>query len=118
MLAQIIQSEAGGESTEGMIAVGNVVLNRVLNRHKFGSTVAEVITAPGQFAYNPDRKPSSRAKSAARAVLQDEKWVIPQDIYYFRSGASSGVDWGSHRFFTKIGGHCFYRHSYSRNNFV
>ncbi len=113
MLAQIIQSEAGGESTEGMIAVGNVVMNRVLNRYKFGSTVAEVITAPGQFAYNANTKPSSKAKGAARAVLQDENWVIPQDIYYFRSGASSGVDWGSHKFFTKIGGHCFYRHSYS-----
>ena len=113
MLAQIIQSEAGGETTEGMIAVGNVVMNRVLNRHKFGNTVAEVITAPGQFAYNPDRKPSSKAKRAARAVLQDENWVIPQDIYYFRSGVSAGGDWGSHRFYTKIGGHCFYRHSYS-----
>jgi hypothetical protein len=113
MLAQIIQSEAGGESREGMIAVGNVVMNRVLNRHKFGSTVAEVITASGQFAWNPGRKPSSSAKRAARAVLQDEKWVIPQDIYYFRSGVSAGSDWGSHRFYTKIGGHCFYRHSYS-----
>lgn len=113
MLAQIIQSEAGGESREGMIAVGNVVMNRVLNRHKFGNTVVEVITAPGQFAYNSGRTPSSSAKRAARAVLQDEKWVIPQDIYYFRSGVSAGGDWGAHRYYTKIGGHCFYRHIYS-----
>ena len=72
-----------------------------------------MITAPGQFAYNSGRKPSTDAKRAARAVLQDENWVIPQDIYYFRSGVSAGGDWGSHRFYTKIGGHCFYRHSYS-----
>lgn len=113
MLAQIIQSEAGGESRKGMIAVGNVVMNRVLNRHKFGNTLAEVITAPGQFAYNSGRKPSSSAKRAARAVLQDENWVIAQDIYFFRSGVSAGGDWGSHRYYTQIGGHCFYRHSYS-----
>jgi len=113
MLAQIIQSEAGGESTTGMIAVGNVVMNRVLNRHKFGNTISDVITAPGQFAWNSSRRPSSKAKRAARAVLEDENWVIPQDIYYFRSGVSAGVDWGRHRFFDKIGGHCFYRHSYS-----
>ncbi len=112
MLAQIITSEARGESRTGMIAVGNVVMNRVLNRYKFGNSVKEVITAPGQFAYNPNVKPTSSAKKAARYVLQDEVWVIAQDVYYFRSGAPSGTDWGSHAFYTKIGGHCFYSHSY------
>lgn len=113
MLAQIITSEARGESRNGMVAVGNVVMNRVLNRHKFGNTIKDVITAAGQFAYNASVKPTSSAKKAARMVLQDEVWVIAQDVYYFRSGVSSGVDWGSHKFYTKIGGHCFYSHSYS-----
>ena len=112
MLAQIITSEARGESRTGMIAVGNVVMNRVLNRYKFPNTIAGVITAPGQFAYNSGVKPTSAAKSAARYVLQDEVWVIAQDVYYFRSGAASGVDWSSHKFYTKIGGHCFYSHNY------
>ncbi len=112
MLAQIITSEARGESRTGMIAVGNVVMNRVLNRYKFPNSVKDVITAPGQFAYNPNVKPTSSAKKAARYVLQDEVWVIAQDVYYFRSGAPSGTNWGSHEFYTKIGGHCFYSHSY------
>ncbi len=112
ILAQIITSEARGESRTGMIAVGNVVMNRVLNRYKFPNSVKDVITAPGQFAYNPNVKPTSGAKKAARYVLQDEVWVIAQDVYYFRSGAPSGSDWGSHKFYTKIGGHCFYSHSY------
>ncbi len=115
MLAQIIDIEARGESFDGKVAVGNVVMNRVLCRTFPGSTITDVITRPGQFAYSgrEDRKPSSSSKRAARAVLDDELWVIPQDIYYFRSGAPAGENWGSHKFYKKIGGHCFYRHSYS-----
>ncbi len=115
MLAQIIDIEARGESFDGKVAVGNVVMNRVLCRTFPGSTITAVITRPGQFAYagREDRKPSSSSKRAARAVLDDELWVIPQDVYYFRSGAPAGENWGSHKFYKKIGGHCFYRHSYS-----
>ncbi len=115
MLAQIIDIEARGESFEGKVAVGNVVMNRVLCRTFPGSTIKDVITRPGQFAYagREDRKPSSSSKRAARAVLDDQRWVIPQDVYYFRSGAPANENWGSHKFYTKIGGHCFYRHSYS-----
>lgn len=113
MLAQVIDAEARGESMEGKIAVGNVVLNRVLCRSFPGNTIQEVVTRPGQFAYNPNRRPTSASKRAAAAVLDDEKWVVAQDVYYFRSGVEEGVNWGSHKFYKKIGGHCFYRHSYS-----
>jgi spore germination cell wall hydrolase CwlJ-like protein len=116
MLAQIIDIEARGESREGKVAVGNVVMNRVLNRHQFPDTIAGVITAPGQFAWKPDRSPSSSSKRAARLVLQDEYWVIPQDVYYFKSHATAGADWGSHKYYTQIGGHCFYTHNYSGRN--
>jgi spore germination cell wall hydrolase CwlJ-like protein len=113
MLAQVIDAEARGESYEGKVAVGNVVMNRVLCRSFPGSTIKDVVTRAGQFAYNPSRKPSSSSKKAARAILDDELWVIAQDVYYFRSGVEAGINWGSHKFYTKIGGHCFYRHSYS-----
>ena len=113
MLARVIYAEARGESTTGKIAVGNVVMNRVLNRRKFGNTVEAVVTAPKQFAYNPNTNPSRSCISAARQVLQNEVWVIPQDIYYFRSGASANVNWSGHPFYTKIGGHCFYRQNLS-----
>lgn len=115
MLAQIIDIEARGESFEGKVAVGNVVMNRVLCRSFPGSSIKDVITRPGQFAYagREGRSPSSSSKRAARAVLDDELWVVAQDIYYFRSGAPSGENWGSHKFYKTIGGHCFYRHSYS-----
>ena len=113
MLAQLITGEARGESYEGMVAVGNVVMNRVLLRGHFGSTVKQVVTARGQFTgYSSSIRPSSSCLRAARSVLAYENWVIPQNVYYFRSGAKSGVDWYSHPFYKKIGGHCFYTHRY------
>lgn len=49
MLAAIIQCEAGGESYEGKLAVGSVVLNRVSSSH-FPNTIAGVIYQGGQFS--------------------------------------------------------------------
>ena len=113
ILAQLIYGEARGESTTGKIAVANVVMNRVLCRGAFPNTIKAVVTAPGQFTgYNASSNPSRACVNAARQVLKNELWVIPQDIYYFRSGAPENVNWGSHKFYTKIGGHCFYRHGY------
>ncbi|MGI5849235.1 MAG: cell wall hydrolase [Christensenellales bacterium] len=112
MLAQIIQSEAGGELYKGKIAVGNVVMNRVLCRSYPGNSITAVVTAPNQFAYNSNTKPSSSAKSAARDVLDFEVWVIPQNIYFFRA-TSSTSNWGSHSYAMSIGGHSFYSESYS-----
>jgi hypothetical protein len=117
ILAQLIYLEARGESTTGKIAVANVVMNRVLNRHKFGNTIYDVVTAPKQFAYRSDVNPTRSCISAARQVLQNEVWVIPQDVYYFRAvskfSSLEGQNWGSHTYYQKIGGHYFYRHSYS-----
>jgi len=118
MLAQVIYGEARGESRDGKIAVGNVVMNRVLCRRAWPNTISGVITAPGQFSgYKSTIKPNRECLVVARLVLQKELWVIPQNVYFFRSGAAEGVDWGGHNFYKKIGGHCFYREpSYGRNS--
>lgn len=57
ILAVVIYGEARGESREGKIAVGSVVLNRRafgITHPKWGSlygdTISEVITAPFQFS--------------------------------------------------------------------
>ena len=112
MLAQIIQSESGGETYKGKVAVGNVVMNRVLCRSYPGSTIAEVLTAPNQFAYNSNVKPSSAAMTAASEILDYELWVIPQNIYFFRA-TSSTDNWGSHAYSLSIGAHAFYSERYS-----
>ena len=48
LLATIIFCEAGNQSYEGKVAVGNVVLNRVASG-KFPNTIKDVIYASGQF---------------------------------------------------------------------
>ena len=113
MLAQVIYGEARGEDAKGKIAVANVVMNRVLS-HKFGGSLAAVITAPSQFTgYRSTITPSRPCINAARQVLINEVWVIPQDIYYFRPRAAEGADWNGHDFYKKIGNHCFYKGSVS-----
>ena len=47
-LSHIINAEAGNQSLEGQICVGNVVLNRVRDA-RFPDTVQEVIFSPNQF---------------------------------------------------------------------
>lgn len=114
MLAQVIHGEAHGEPYIGKIAVGNVVMNRVLSRGFPGKTIKEVVTAPNQFTgYSSSIRPCSNCKSAAALVLQRENWQIPQNVYFFHSNRPEGVNWGSHKFYKKIGGHCFYTESYS-----
>lgn len=49
LLAKIIHAEARGESTEGKIAVGAVVLNRVQD-NRFPNSIQEVILQPRQFS--------------------------------------------------------------------
>lgn len=110
MLARVITREAGGESYQGMLAVGNVVMNRVFCGY-WGKTIASVVTARGQFAYSPDRTPKKRCIDAARDVLKNERWVIPQNVYFFNSSRPAGENWGKYKFYTKIGGHCFYTHT-------
>lgn len=49
LLAAIIQCEAGGESYEGQVAVGAVVMNRVKSS-RFPNTIKEVIYQKNQFS--------------------------------------------------------------------
>jgi len=114
LLAQIIDIEARGEPFEGMVAVGNVVMNRVLNTDTFGDTITRVVKS-GQFAYsgNSHRQPSLAAKRAAEVVLDDEYWVLPQNVYFFKSHSKPGKDWGRNQYYTTIKGHCFYLYAYN-----
>ncbi len=48
ILAALIQCEAGGESYEGQVAVGSVVMNRVRSAG-YPNSISEVIYASGQF---------------------------------------------------------------------
>lgn len=113
VLARVITKEAGSESSEGQLAVGNVVLNRVFCGH-FGSSLEAVATAPGQFAYDSSIVPKQSCLNAARDVLQNEHWVVAQNVYYFHAGGTSGSGWGNHTFYSKIGNQSFYSETIGR----
>lgn len=49
LLARLIEAEAKGESYEGKVAVGNVVINRVRSE-LFPNTIKDVIYAQNQFS--------------------------------------------------------------------
>ena len=49
LLAAIVYAESGGECYEGQLAVASVIMNRLANGY-WGSTLADVIYSPNQFA--------------------------------------------------------------------
>lgn len=82
LLSQVIWEEARGEGLKGAIAVGNVIMNRVLSSRFPGNNIKSVVTT-GQFA-TPGGKTNSLSNSAANYVLDYEVWEIPQNIYFFK----------------------------------
>lgn len=105
MLAALIECEAGGESYEGKLAVGSVVLNRVRSS-RFPNTVMGVIyqsgqfspVASGRFATVLARGADSSCTQAAQEVLGGN---LTLDCLYFRvnTGTISGIVIGNHVFY-------------------
>ncbi|MGI5901497.1 MAG: cell wall hydrolase [Desulfitobacteriia bacterium] len=85
LLARIIYAEARGESFEGQVAVGAVVLNRV-QHPQFPKTIREVVYQPGQFSAVMDGQiklsPDSKAYKAAQAALAGQDPTKGALFYY------------------------------------
>ena len=104
LMAAIIECEAGGESYEGKVAVGAVVMNRV-NSSKFPNTISEVIYQRGQFSPVASGKLSrvlSRGAredcyEAARDVLNGANTV--GDKLFFSAGSGKGIQIGNQHFY-------------------
>jgi spore germination cell wall hydrolase CwlJ-like protein len=120
-MASIINCEAGGESYQGKLAVGIVVMNRVDSK-LFPNTIRKVIYQKGQFSpvrngslkkklaqYDAGKTTSKQWKdciSAAKKVLEGRNYIIYKgskknmDGYYFFSVYLSGARFrlGGHRF--------------------
>lgn len=105
LLGAIIQCEAEGESYEGKLAVGSVVLNRVKSSY-FPGTISGVIYQSGQFspvasgrlAYRLEAGVNSTCLQAAQEVLNGN---ITLSCLYFRrnTGAIQGIVIGNHVFY-------------------
>ncbi len=112
LLAQIISSEAAGESFEGQIAVGAVVLNRISD-YRFPNNLRDVIYEPWQFEpvqngsiYLP---PTASALRAADAAI--DGWDPVSGAVYFCNPdtAQSTAFFTTLTYICRIGRHVFYR---------
>jgi len=96
ILAAIIECEAGGESYDGMIGVGAVVMNRV-NSGSFPNSISEVVYQSGQFSPVGSgwfqqvlaRGARSDCYAAARDVLNGANTI--GSCLFFSAGAGYGA---------------------------
>ena len=111
LLARAINGEARGESYEGQVAVGAVILNRVKSS-KFPNTIAGVIYQPGAFTavddgqINVPIEEGSTVLKAARDALNG--WDPTNGAIYYFNPDTATSDWiwsrpliktiGKHRF--------------------
>lgn len=111
LLACLVNAEAGSEPYEGKLAVANVVLNR-LRSGRYGSTISDVINAPGQFsvvrlgtfAAALSSGPNSQSVQAANEALSGSNNVP----YYSSFCSLSHANYGGYNSYTVIGNQVFY----------
>ena len=106
LLAAIIMCEAGGESYEGQVAVGAVVLNRV-ESSAYPDTISGVIYQSGQFG--PVSNGSLASKLSGGTITQscfdaaDAALSGTDNVYgalsFCRKGSKSGIVIGNHVFY-------------------
>lgn len=116
LLAQLIYAEAAAEPYEGQVAVGAVVLNRLLDPD-FPKTIPDVVFQyeGGAYQFEPVMngaiydQPSASALRAAYAALAG--WDPTNGALFFynpqKSGSSFFDSWLT--YLTQIGNHLFYR---------
>ena len=108
-LSHIIYAEAGDQPYNGMVAVGNVILNRVASP-EFPNTIYDVIFQRNQFSPVSNGtlylEPSDAAIQAAKDAL-DGEIAVERALFFNMAGTSS---WASRNreFITRIGDHNFY----------
>jgi len=110
LLARLVSAEARGESYEGMVAVANVVLNRLRSPKWKPNTIEAVIYEPKQFQPVKDgsinNKPTEEAIKATLDALKG-KVVVPEEVDCFAYKTIDFSSWA--KYYTTIGNHKFWR---------
>ena len=95
LLARLIYSEARGEPYIGKLAVGNVVMNRVMSE-RFPNTIRSVIYAQGQFCVVRngmiDREADQDSIDAAIEVMAGRR-ILDGDVVYFYNPKTASDKW-------------------------
>lgn len=110
-LSHIIHAEAGNQSLEGKICVGNVVLNRVAHEN-FPDTVRDVVFSPNQFC--PVKSgtvyctPDAEAIAAAKLCLEGVS--LAGESTYFVNPVTGSTAWFRQNltYLMTVGEHDFY----------
>ena len=122
-LSHIINAEAGCETLEGMIAVGNVVMNRVHNSNWSSDIYKVIFDRTGGVQFSPTENgtiyqdPSSDAILAAKLTL-DGADVVGDSLFFLNPSISSR-GWFDRNctFYAQVGNHCFYSCDYYSSGF-
>jgi len=102
LLAAIIWCEAGNQPYDGMVAVGEVVMNRVASP-SFPNTIAEVLEQPGQFTpYS-----SGTLQSALASGVNSNCYSAAQDALNGAQPVPGALYFNTHSGSTKLGDHYF-----------
>lgn len=112
----IVATEAYWEPYEGQLAVANVILNRLLGG-KYGDTVYDVVTAPGQFSgYSQIEKYRSRDLSSCRKACEEAlagKNNIGDFLYFHADHyVDSHDEWPLFTAWYQIDGHVFFKRTW------
>lgn len=113
LLARAINGEARGESYEGQVAVGAVILNRVKSS-SFPNTIAGVIYQPGAFTAVSDgqiNEPIDKNSTVVKAAQDALNGWDPTNgaIYYFNPDTATSSWIWSRPYIKTIGKHRFCR---------
>lgn len=109
LLARIINGEARGESYEGQVAVGAVVLNRV-KHSSFPNTIAGVIYQPGAFTAVSDGQINKTVQNSCYNAAKDalNGWDPTGGAIYYYNPATATSSWiRSRPIIKQIGKHVF-----------
>lgn len=114
-LSRIIYAEAGGESYEGMLAVGNVILNRVAHKDYPNTIYGVIFDKKYGVQFSPVSNgtiyntPSADAINAAKDCLNGTT-VVSSDCIYFLNPDKSTSFWivENCEYLKTIGCHDFY----------
>lgn len=111
LMSVVVTLESGGECYEGQLAVANVIINRLV-AGSWGSSVSDVIYAPGQFScVGTDRFYALMASGAQASCVQAVREAAAGtnnvgSYMYFRP--TSYIDVSTLGSYTIIGNHVFF----------
>ncbi len=110
VLARAIHGEARGEPYVGQVAVGAVIINRVLSDY-FPDTITEVVYQNRQFSAVGDGqinlRPNSTSYKAARAALNGQDPTMGS-LYFYNPETATNTGWfDGRKLVVTIGDHVF-----------